>query len=68
MISKTMHKAIIFLLGFVVTATMANPLTYLLYKYGHSMALINFQVESAVAYHLLNIHYNKLQFYPSNLT
>lgn len=47
---------------------MANPLTYLLYKYGHSMALINFQVESAVAYHLLNIHYNKLQFYPSNLT
>lgn len=56
------------MLGFVVTATMANPLTYLLYKYGHSTALINFQVESAVAYHLLNIHYNKLQFYPSNLT
>lgn len=56
------------MLGFVVTVTMANPLTYLLYNYGHSMALINFQVESAVAYHLLNTHYNKLQFYPSNLT
>lgn len=29
------------------------------------MALINFQMENAAVYHLLNIHQTKLQFYPS---
>lgn len=39
--------------------SMFKPSTYVLYKYDHSIALINFQVERAVAYHLLNIYYYK---------
>jgi hypothetical protein len=44
---------------------MAKPWTCFLQKPGQLVALINLQKENAAVYHLLNIHYTKLQFYPS---
>lgn len=44
---------------------MAKPWTCLLHKPGQLVALINFQMENAAVYHLLNIHHTELQFYPS---
>lgn len=40
---------------------MAKPWTCFLHKPGQLVALINFQMEDAAVYHLLNSHHTKLQ-------
>lgn len=43
---------------------MAKPWTCFLHKPGQLVALINFCIENAAVYRLLNTHHTKLQFYP----